>query len=81
MPLCLSSPDSFAHLVEALLLQRIAGDTLAQISGRLLSIREIFVDFFLVVQTVGNAEVNISQFLSEPLAVARGLASHHAQSG
>jgi hypothetical protein len=57
----LSSPDSYAHFVEPLLLQRIAGDTLAQISGRSLSIREIFVDFFLVVQKVGNAGVNISQ--------------------
>jgi len=61
MPLCLSSPHSFAHLVEALLLQRIAGDASAQISGKLFSIGEIFVNFFRVVQTVGNAGVNISQ--------------------
>lgn len=55
MPFSLSSRDSFPHFVEALLLQRIAVDTFAQISGRLLSISEIFVDLVLMVQKVGNA--------------------------
>src|SRR2546422_1894352 len=57
----LSSLDSFAHLIDSLLLQGICGDTFAQGSGRTLSIREIIVDLFLIIKAVGNAGVNISQ--------------------
>lgn len=57
----MSSLDSFAHLIDPLLLQWIGGDTFAQSSGRSLSIHEIIVDLFLMIKAVGNAGVNIGK--------------------